>query len=71
MGGGSLGQGQLFSPLPAAGGEAAAQVGGSGQSPGHVHICLSLWCAFQHPKRISPHGLDLKSNHPKHSIETG
>lgn len=33
----------------------------------------SFWCAFQHPKRISPtpHGLDLKSNHSKHSIETG
>ena len=34
----------LQPPCPAAGGEAAAQGGGSGQSPGHVHICFSLVC---------------------------
>lgn len=71
---GSLGQGGSSSaPSQQLEEEAAAQGGGSGQSPGHVHICFFFWCVFQHPKRISPtpHGLDLKSNHPKHSIETG
>ena len=58
-------------PFPAAGGGATAQGGGSWQSASSTGICLSLWCVFQRPKRISPapRGLDLKSNHPKHSTE--
>ena len=73
MGGGSLGQRQLFSP--------PAQQLEERLLPREVGLgralatctSASLWCAFKRPKRISPipHGLDLKSNHPKHSIETG
>lgn len=64
-------KGSSPAPVPAAGREATAQGGGSWQSASSKGICLSLWCVFQHPKRISPalRGLDLKSNHPKHSTE--